>query len=308
MRSSLRVQRLLRWYPRAWRDRYGDEFAALLEEQCAGRRPPLRLRLDVVRGGSVQRLRASGLVGDALPPAEQARAGVLSVAVAWTVFVFAGCVFAKYAEHWQDGVSSGRAGVPRVAFWLVQLLALVVSAVVLVGIAAATPAAWRMLRSGGWIELRRPVLRAVLVSAVTLMVTVFVFARAHQITATMRDGGYWPYALLVSVWAVFVAAAMGWWCYAGIAVGRRVELSERLLRFERVIVAVACAGMVVMTVSTVVWWIALAGAAPGFFAVSAGLVPSPTMTVVIVLMAVASAGAAVATVRASVGIARLSSQ
>lgn len=43
---------LVRLYPRRWRQRYGDEFAAVLEDQ------PMKLRavLDVVRGALAQRL------------------------------------------------------------------------------------------------------------------------------------------------------------------------------------------------------------------------------------------------------------
>ena len=40
------MSRLLRLYPRAWRERYGDEFRALLDE----RPPSLADRLDIVRG------------------------------------------------------------------------------------------------------------------------------------------------------------------------------------------------------------------------------------------------------------------
>jgi hypothetical protein len=42
----MRVSHLLRLYPRAWRARYGDEMAALLEERRLGRRE----RLDLIRG------------------------------------------------------------------------------------------------------------------------------------------------------------------------------------------------------------------------------------------------------------------
>ena len=51
MNASL-ARALLRLYPRLWRQRYGDELAALLEEQ------PIRLRivLDVVRGALSQRV------------------------------------------------------------------------------------------------------------------------------------------------------------------------------------------------------------------------------------------------------------
>ncbi len=44
--------RLLRWYPPAWRDRYGDELVALLEDELDGTAPTVRLRvsLAVIRG------------------------------------------------------------------------------------------------------------------------------------------------------------------------------------------------------------------------------------------------------------------
>jgi hypothetical protein len=44
------VNRLLRLYPRAWRDRYGDELAALVADLTAERDGRFRLALDLVRG------------------------------------------------------------------------------------------------------------------------------------------------------------------------------------------------------------------------------------------------------------------
>jgi hypothetical protein len=46
-----RIARLLRWYPAGWRDRYGDEFAALLRDTIEDGRGSLRLSLDVARAG-----------------------------------------------------------------------------------------------------------------------------------------------------------------------------------------------------------------------------------------------------------------
>ena len=46
------MSRLVRLYPRAWRARYGDEFAALIAE----RRPTLADRVDIVRGALDARL------------------------------------------------------------------------------------------------------------------------------------------------------------------------------------------------------------------------------------------------------------
>lgn len=53
--NSRLARMLVRLYPRWWRQRYGEEFTALLEEQ------PLRLRsvLDVLRGALAQRLAAA---------------------------------------------------------------------------------------------------------------------------------------------------------------------------------------------------------------------------------------------------------
>ena len=42
---------LLRWYPRAWRDRYGEELLALIQDTLDEGHPAWRLRLGVARGG-----------------------------------------------------------------------------------------------------------------------------------------------------------------------------------------------------------------------------------------------------------------
>jgi hypothetical protein len=50
-----RVARLLRWYPRAWRERYGEEFLAVVEDSLDGRPPGWRLRLAVAGYGLRER-------------------------------------------------------------------------------------------------------------------------------------------------------------------------------------------------------------------------------------------------------------
>ncbi|HEU5389572.1 MAG TPA: alpha/beta hydrolase-fold protein [Streptosporangiaceae bacterium] len=60
---AARAARLLRWYPRAWRSRYGAEFAELLVADVE-ERPRSRSRTaDVIRGGIVARLGQAGLCG-----------------------------------------------------------------------------------------------------------------------------------------------------------------------------------------------------------------------------------------------------
>ncbi|HMD92274.1 MAG TPA: hypothetical protein VKG80_06490, partial [Trebonia sp.] len=65
--AARRAARLLRWYPRSWRDRYGAEFAELLMADIA-EWPRSRARaLDVARGAALARLAAAGLTGFPAP-------------------------------------------------------------------------------------------------------------------------------------------------------------------------------------------------------------------------------------------------
>jgi hypothetical protein len=69
-RSAIgRAERLLRWYPRPWRDRYGAEFTELLIADIAERPRSPRRSLDVLRGGIRARLADAGLAGFPLPAA-----------------------------------------------------------------------------------------------------------------------------------------------------------------------------------------------------------------------------------------------
>ena len=51
----MKPARLLRWYPRAWRERYGGELAALIQDDLDEGRPAWRLRLSVIGGGLRER-------------------------------------------------------------------------------------------------------------------------------------------------------------------------------------------------------------------------------------------------------------
>ena len=62
-----RAARLLRWYPRVWRDRYGEEFSELLISDIEERPRSAGRGFDVARGGLVARLAAAGLAGRPLP-------------------------------------------------------------------------------------------------------------------------------------------------------------------------------------------------------------------------------------------------
>ena len=77
--ARLRAARLVRWYPRQWRDRYGEEFTELLVSDIAERPDSLARTLDVARAGLLARLAGAGLTGCA-PAGGPGGAGELAAA------------------------------------------------------------------------------------------------------------------------------------------------------------------------------------------------------------------------------------
>ncbi|MGH3153400.1 MAG: hypothetical protein ACRDOB_22080, partial [Streptosporangiaceae bacterium] len=65
----MKPARLLRWYPRAWRERYGSELLALIQDTLDQGLPTWRLRLSVARGGLRERgHQAVHVGGEAVKP------------------------------------------------------------------------------------------------------------------------------------------------------------------------------------------------------------------------------------------------
>ncbi len=53
-----RDPQILHWYPSAWRRRYGQELAALLQDTYGDQPLPLRCRLSLIHSGTRERVRA----------------------------------------------------------------------------------------------------------------------------------------------------------------------------------------------------------------------------------------------------------
>jgi hypothetical protein len=100
-RAVDRVNRLLKWYPRDWRARYGTEFRALLLDTFSAGRGGLAMTLDVMREGLVARINESGAVGRRGAPIKRARASIAEVFVGTTVFLAAALLLAHYVERWR---------------------------------------------------------------------------------------------------------------------------------------------------------------------------------------------------------------
>ncbi len=256
--------RLLRIYPRAWRERYGEELAALVDELGGGARMSWRLRLDVGRAGLVERFRALGLNG--LPPRERAREGSLLVLYAWMLFVLGGFGVQKASEHWQAVTPAAKQGLPSAAFDVLVAAAGAGSLLVLAGVAAALPPLVALIRGGGWAEIRRPVLRAVALTVLTVAAAAALGLWAHSLTPAQRNGGDVAYSGAFVAWALLGAACLLAWAAAAAATARRLALPAGTLRLEVWLGAAVSGAMAAMTAATAVWWGSLAGAAPWFFA------------------------------------------
>jgi len=262
--------RLLRCYPPVWRERYGDDLAAYLDDMYAGRLPA-RAAASLVVGGLREWVRSTRSKGADVPAARRVRSGVLTVLSAWAAFVVAGSGFAKISEHFDGWLSDRNRTVADVAYTVVQDVAAVSGVMVAIGLALAVPALLRLLSSGGWPSIRRQVSRAAGVTAATAVTTVAVVLWAHHLSDAQRNGDNAGYAALFVVWAGLVAVTVALWTVATVATARHLSLPRRILLAEGALATAVTIGMLVMVVAAGAWWMAMASSAPSFFGGAPGL-------------------------------------
>ena len=286
----------LRWYPRSWRARYGDELTALLDDEY-GRRTPARIRLSLASGGLRQRARQSGLTGDAVPAADGVRTGALVILGAWVAFVVAGASFAKFSEHFDEALprSLGAHHVPDLAFTVLQAMAGAASVLVVGGALLAAPSFLRFLRAGGWASVRGHFLRALAFTVVTVAVTAPLVVWAHHLPSHQPNGGIHWSGVLFLVWTALIVITLTSWTVVAVAAGRRIELSKAVLTAEAILAAAVAFAMVTMVVATAVWWGAMATDAPAFLSASPAGLPGSSWDILLVatvVLMVAAAGTA----------------
>jgi hypothetical protein len=100
-RTTARVTRLLRWYPRDWRDRYGEEFGAVLSSSLSDGNGNFRMSFNVAREGMVARMTSFGFVGNSASPLERARGSVMTIFLSILGFLSSAAVLAFYDKGWQ---------------------------------------------------------------------------------------------------------------------------------------------------------------------------------------------------------------
>ena len=224
-------ERLLRWYPPQWRDRYGDEMTALLEDRYAAAADvPWRDRWGLVRAGVAERARAAGLIGSGGDAPERLRSGSVLVLCGWGLFLVALAIFGKATDNWLAGTPRSGRWVAVSGFDALAVAAVLGCALVLAAALWALPAFGRLLRDGGWGSVRGPVSRAVASAAAALALFGGAVGWAHHLSRHDRNGGLLAYSVLFVVLGLAAVVALGCATTAATAVARRIDLPTRTLR------------------------------------------------------------------------------
>lgn len=255
---------LLRWYPSAWRDRYGDELIVLIEDTLGDEHPSRRLRWSIAWSGLAERARAGGWTGDSATPPVRVGAGALIVLWAWTALVLAGAALAKMTEHFDEALPrSSRTA--AVAAWRTVASAAGAGAIaVLIGAVVAVPGLWRGWRDGCIRDLRGHLVRAVAATSGAVVATAGIVAWAHTLSAPAREHATGPYAAAFVGWAALVALCLLSWSALAVRAARRVAFTRAELAAEAVLAVFVTVGIAVISVATTLWWQAMATGAPWF--------------------------------------------
>jgi len=275
-----RATRLLRWYPPAWRGRYGAEFTELLVAELVEHPRSWRRTADVALGGTRARLASAGLCGGTLDPDAQVRASIATLGCALGLFfAFAVAVWAQLTIGWQWS----RPDTQSTAVAVITMSVLIALFLILAAL-AALPIAWSVLirvRGRQAATLWAPSLLFV-VGVAALVIGSRHFAQhgwpgtdghpwagrgllsgavgAFAWAATLSISAYWahPGALFA-----FPAGEVAWMALSpvamvAVAVGaskilRRLPLSPGVLRYEARLGSAAAATMIAFLVASSLW-------------------------------------------------------
>lgn len=236
-----RLGKLLRWYPRAWRERYGKEFLALVEDTLDGARPGWRLRLGVVWAGLRERWHVrSG------PSAK----GALGQ---WGTFVLAGCLLTGSVNNALGHPTAAGSWPAVAAMTALAALAAVTGAAIVAAGAIAWPSFAGFLRAGGWPRIRRRIAWAAAATiaaagALTWLVLLRTSLTPGQLSTSQAYGN------VLSALVLLVVIAIGLWAMAARAVARQLDLTPRVRAAETLLAAVISAGILTMVPIEIVWF------------------------------------------------------
>jgi hypothetical protein len=286
--ASARAERLLRCYPPAWRDRYGDEFTELLISDIEERPRSAARTLDVIRGGALARLADLGLGGVPVraapggpsedgPARRHVTASLVTLGCGLAVFLwFGAAMWSQLTIGWEWTASAGTAPVAALA---TLALSVAMPALLAIAVLAALPVIVTVTRR----VARRRAAGLLGPSAVLIAATAVVFVGGRHFgngwPGTGGHGGLVPGGVAAFEWATtlsdssywahqgalfgFPAAELAWMAVSPLALiaavasavvlVRRIELPLPVLAFETRLAAVACPVMVVILAGCGCW-------------------------------------------------------
>jgi hypothetical protein len=285
------ARRLIRLYPRAWRDRYYEEFMALLVERPAS----VGDLFDVASGALDAWLRPQVSTERRTVVGERMRGSVLLVLWAWAFLVAAGVGFRKMTEY-EDFVRAARDSVVvGVSFYAVVVGAVLALVAVVVG---GSPVAFAAVRKAMRVG-RGDVLLLFCVPLLSLAGFVGYVLVITKVVSPFLGGlaihGVANVVLFLSLVGAFLLACIASVAAVSVAV-RRSGVEGRVLRFALYPAAVVALAMVVVLSG------ALREQDPALFAGDDGILATPTYATWLVIIVVMAASTAVALVAAARGL------
>jgi hypothetical protein len=277
--AQARAARLVRWYPKEWRTRYGDEFRELLVAQIADQ-PRSRARtLDVAFGAIMARSAALGLSGTTVDPSDQPRRSIATVGSAAAIFL----TFA--VSIWSQLTIARRSAAPPTTTTHTAIIIMTIAVTICVGAAVvgSIPLAWTATRAAARRSdprLRRGALLfltglAVLIAGGLAFHGGWSGTGTHpwsQLstgpsgpasflwTSTLSVSAYWAHpTILLSLpaseiaWMVISPLALVVAAVGAAKTVQQLDLSIRLLRFVTRTAQLAIAGLGLFLFGTLTW-------------------------------------------------------
>jgi hypothetical protein len=248
----MKPARLLRWYPRTWRERYGEELLALIQDTLDDGRPTWRLRLSVACGGLRERAYHAGHAG---------KAAVKRAGSRWPTILVAGLIFTNLPQQLKMSLPPARAGQATVALDVLAAVAAFTCVAVLAGGLAAWLAVFRFLRASGWLKIRRQVVWAAAATGPTAGALV-------ALSLTLRSLSSAPLNVSLAGFLAFTATALalvitiGLWAAAVAATARHLKLTPRVRAVELVLGPVISTAVSVMVSASTIWFSATQASVP----------------------------------------------
>jgi len=306
--AGRRADRLLRWYPRAWRTRYGDEFAELLGAEIAEQPRSFRRGVNVAASGVRSRLAQLGLTGH---PVDQRAAAKARLSI--LIWCAAACGVLGAAMWSQLAVGRQWAAPAHPGVGLAfELMTGAMLAFALLGAMLLASASRVVL---GAVRRRRASRLWLPVLLIVAGATVIFIGGRHFANAWPGTGGHLlAHQALIPAWlaafcwastmwitsylahpaalAAFPVGQLGWMAACPAAIGalitgaarllRGVERSPGTLRFEKWLAGITAAGLLLLIGGALSWLISPgAGVMPAFHV---GLIDKAAMLALVLLI------------------------